>query len=63
MFRGHRRKVRLVFGILDVLIVAVAFELAYWTRVHLELTHNFFLTPPVEALLMGWSIVVWVALG
>jgi exopolysaccharide biosynthesis polyprenyl glycosylphosphotransferase len=63
MFRGHRRKVRAIFGILDVLIVAAAFELAYWTRVHLELTHTFFLTPPVVALLMGWSIVVWVALG
>ncbi len=63
MFRGHRRKVRTVFGILDILIVGVAFELAYWTRVHLELVHNFFLTPPVEALLLGWSAVIWVALG
>jgi exopolysaccharide biosynthesis polyprenyl glycosylphosphotransferase len=63
MFRGHRRKVRTVFGILDIVIVGVAFELAYSTRVHMELVHNFFLTPPVEALLMGWSILVWVALG
>src|SRR5579863_1564480 len=63
MFRGHHRKVRAIFAILDVLIVAIAFELAYWTRVHLELTRTFFLTLPVQALLLGWSIVVWVALG
>jgi exopolysaccharide biosynthesis polyprenyl glycosylphosphotransferase len=63
MFRGHRRKVRTLFGLLDILIVGAAFELAYWTRVRMELSHTFFLTPPVEALLMGWSMVVWLALG
>jgi exopolysaccharide biosynthesis polyprenyl glycosylphosphotransferase len=63
MFRGHRRKVRTLFGLLDILIIAAAFELAYWTRVRMELSHTFFLTPPVEALLMGWSMVVWLALG
>jgi exopolysaccharide biosynthesis polyprenyl glycosylphosphotransferase len=63
MFRGHRRKVRILFGLLDILIVGAAFELAYWTRVRMELSHNFFQTPSVEALLMGWSIVAWLAFG
>lgn len=63
MFRGHRRKVRILFGLLDILIVAISFELAYWTRVRLEFSHNFFQTSSVETLLMGWSMLVWLTLG
>lgn len=44
-------------------MVALAFELAYVTRVRLELAHNFFLTEPVQGLLLGWSMLAWVALG
>ena len=54
---------RILFALLDILIVAISFELARWTRARMELSHNFFLTPPVEALLMGWSMLVWLALG
>ena len=63
MFRGHRRKARILFGLSDIVIVALAFELAYTTRVRMELDHTFFLAPTVKALLLGWSMVVWVALG
>jgi len=63
MFRGHRRKVRILFGLLDILIVGLAFELAYLTRARMELARTFFLTPAESALLMGVSMVVWVALG
>jgi exopolysaccharide biosynthesis polyprenyl glycosylphosphotransferase len=63
MFRGHRRKVRILFGFLDILIVGVAFELAYLTRARMDLTRAFFLTPAESALLMGVSMVAWVALG
>jgi len=63
MFRGHHRKVRILFGFSDILLTAVAFQLAYWTRVRLGLEHEFFLTAPVRLLLLGWSMVVWVALG
>jgi hypothetical protein len=63
MFRGHRRKVRILFALLDILIVGIAFELAYFSRVRMEFSHNFFQTPPVQALLAGWSMVVWLALG
>jgi exopolysaccharide biosynthesis polyprenyl glycosylphosphotransferase len=52
-----------LFAFADVLIIAVAFQLAYWTRTRLELQHLFFLTGPTKVLLLGWSIVVWVALG
>ncbi len=63
MFRGHHRKVRILFGLADVLIVALAFLLAYWTRERLTLEHVFFLTPFIRATLLGWSAVVWVVLG
>jgi exopolysaccharide biosynthesis polyprenyl glycosylphosphotransferase len=63
MFRGHRRKVRILFGLLDILIVGLAFELAYLTRARMELARTFFLTPAESALLMGVSMVAWVALG
>jgi exopolysaccharide biosynthesis polyprenyl glycosylphosphotransferase len=63
VFRGHHRKVRILFGFADVLIVALAFQLAYWTRLRLTLEHYFEVVQPERALLLGWSLVVWVALG
>lgn len=63
MFRGHHRKVRILFGFADLLIVALAFQLAYWTRTRLSLEHYFSIAPAERALLLTWSLVVWVALG
>jgi len=63
VFRGHHRKVRILFGFADVLIVALAFQLAYWTRARLTLEHYFTVAPAERALLLTWSLVVWVALG
>ena len=64
MFRGHRHKVRILFGLSDIALTALAFELAYIVRARMELEgHVFFLNPPVRILLMGWSMLVWVALG
>ena len=63
MFRGHHRKVRILFGLADLLIVAAAFQLAYWTRSRLTLEHYFSLTPAVRSILLLWSLAVWVSLG
>lgn len=63
MFRGHHRKARILFGLADIVLVAVAFELAYATRVRLELVHVFYIIEPVRGLLLGWAMLVWVALG
>src|SRR6266446_1886326 len=64
MFRGHHRKVRIQFGLSDIALTALAFELAYIVRARMELEgHVFFLSPPVRILLMGWSMLVWVGLG
>jgi exopolysaccharide biosynthesis polyprenyl glycosylphosphotransferase len=63
MFRGHRRKVRIFFSALDMILLALAFQLAYWTRARLELKHLFFIEPHTRALLLVWSMVIWVGLG
>jgi exopolysaccharide biosynthesis polyprenyl glycosylphosphotransferase len=63
VFRGHHRKVRILFGLADLLIVAAAFQLAYWTRSRLTLEHYFSLTPAVRFILLAWSLAVWVSLG
>ena len=63
MFRGHRRKARILFSATDIVLLAIAFQLAYWTRTRLELRHNFYLQINIAALLQGWAMVVWVGLG
>ena len=63
MFRGHHRQVRAFFGVSDILLIALAFRLAYWTRSQLELAHNFFIRGPEIAVLLGWAMFVWVGLG
>ena len=64
MFSRHHRKARLLFGLSDVLVTALAFEAAYQTRRLLPfLEHDFYLQRPVKALLLGASVVAWVVLG
>ena len=63
MFRGHHRQVRAFFGASDVVLIAVAFRLAYWIRSGLELEHNFFIRGPEVAALLGWAMLVWLGLG
>jgi exopolysaccharide biosynthesis polyprenyl glycosylphosphotransferase len=63
VFRGQRHKVRLVFAIADLALLGLAFELAYLIRSRLELEHLFYILPSVVALLLVWSMGVWVALA
>ena len=63
MFSRHYRKARLLFGLSDILLIALAFEAAYQTRVNLPIGSTFFLTVPVKALLLGAAIVTWVLIG
>ena len=68
MFRGHHRKVRLLFGFSDLVLIVSAFLLAYQVRIALGVytvpfEHEFFLLEPVRALLVGWSAAAWIALG
>ncbi len=52
-----------MFAIADLALLGLAFELAYKIRSHLELRYVFYILPSIVALLLGWSMVVWVALA
>jgi exopolysaccharide biosynthesis polyprenyl glycosylphosphotransferase len=63
VFSRHHRKARLLFGLSDVLLTALAFEAAYQTRQYLPFQHAFFIVVPAKALLLGFSALVWLGLG
>ena len=46
-----------------MVLIAIAFALAYQTRARLDLQNQFYLLRPVGILLLGWTMLVWVALG
>src|SRR5581483_385970 len=63
MFSRQYRKVRVLFGLADIVLIALAFEGAYQTRVSLHLERPFFLLVPIKALVLGFSLVLWVAIA
>jgi len=65
VFSRHHRKAKLLFGLSDVLITALAFEAAYQTRFLLSsyFENRFFLIVPIKALLLGCSGMLWLMLG
>lgn len=63
MFSRHHRKARLLFGLSDILLTALAFEAAYQTRLVLPIERTFYLTIPNKALLLGAAILTWVLIG
>ena len=62
MFSRHRRA-RVIFGLSDIILVSLAFEAAYRTRVLLQLEREFFFTPDKKALILTFSLFSWVAIG
>jgi exopolysaccharide biosynthesis polyprenyl glycosylphosphotransferase len=63
MFSRQHRKARVLFGLSDVLLTALAFEAAYQTRILLHLDRVFFLIVPVKALILGFSLATWIVIG
>lgn len=63
MFSRHYKKARLLFGLMDIVLIALAFEAAYQTRVFLPVERNFFLTVQTKALLLGAAVVAWLMIG
>ena len=67
MFSRHHRKVRVLFALADILLVALAFEAAYQTRLRLgflgSFERHFEIPLPVHALLLGFSALIWVGVG
>lgn len=63
VFSRHHRKARLLFGLSDVLLTAIAFEAAYQTRALLPFDRNFFLVVPTKALLLLCSAIALPLIG
>ena len=63
MFSRQHRKVRVLFGLSDIALTALAFECAYQTRIWLHLERVFFLPVAIKALVLGFSLFVWVSAG
>ncbi len=63
MFSRHHRKVRILFGLSDVVLTALAFEAAYQTRAHIELGRVFYIVVPTKALLLGFSVALYLLIG
>lgn len=63
MFSRHRRKVRLLFALADVVIAALAFAAAYESREWLPLEREFYFLPPVKSLLLGACALLWPVIG
>ena len=64
MFSNQHRKAKLLFGLSDILLVAVALESAYWVRLSLpNLRHNFYFTTEQKALVLGIALFAWVLSG
>src|SRR5690242_8229309 len=57
------RKARVLFGLSDLILGTLAFELAYQTRAVLHLHFLFFLTIQQKALVLGFSLVALVTIG
>ena len=47
------RKARVLFGLSDIILAALAFQAAYQTRAVLHLEHTFYLTVERKALVLG----------
>ena len=62
MFSRHR-KARVLFGLSDIILAAVAFEAAYQTRALLHLEHLFYLTVERKALVLSFALASWVTIG
>lgn len=62
MFSRHHRRARVLFGLSDIALTALAFEAAYQTRVWLytqpwaELERVFYILLPTKALMLGFSL-------
>jgi exopolysaccharide biosynthesis polyprenyl glycosylphosphotransferase len=62
MFSRHR-KARVLFGLSDILLAAVAFEAAYRTRVFLDLEREFYMSVERKGLVLAYALASWVVIG
>src|SRR5262245_15556888 len=62
MFSRHR-KARVLFGLSDIILAAIAFEAAYRTRVFLDLEREFYLTVERKGMVLAFALGSWVAIA
>jgi exopolysaccharide biosynthesis polyprenyl glycosylphosphotransferase len=60
---SRQRKARVLFGLSDILLVALAFEAAYETRSILHLERAFYLGAEKKALVLGFALLAWIAVA
>ena len=60
---SRQRKARVLFALSDVILTVLAFQAAYQTRSILHLENTFFLTAERKTLVLGFSLLAWVAVG
>lgn len=67
MFSRHYRRVKAIFGLIDSALICLAFVAAYQTRFLLNLAGAFYfifyIEFPVAILLLGVSVLSWLAIG
>jgi exopolysaccharide biosynthesis polyprenyl glycosylphosphotransferase len=63
VFSRHHRKLRFLLGLSDVALTALAFELAYQTRIWMGLSFVFYIESPVKQLLLTGSALAYLFLG
>ena len=63
MFAHQRKKIQLLFAMADAFLTVLAFEAAYFTRTGLTLERVFFIPRETHIVLLGFCVVVWIALG
>ncbi len=63
MFSRHYRKVKILFGLTDIALTAIAFLAAYETRARIHLERAFFIDYRIAGLLLLLSAVCWVVIG
>jgi FlaA1/EpsC-like NDP-sugar epimerase len=60
---SHQRKARVLFGLSDIVLATLAFEIAYRTRFIQHWHFLFYLTMEQKVLVLGFSLFAWVTIG
>jgi exopolysaccharide biosynthesis polyprenyl glycosylphosphotransferase len=63
MFSRQHRRARILFGITDIVLITLAFEFAYWTRLWLPLENVFFIQPAARSLVLAGALTIWIVCG
>ncbi len=67
MYSRHYRRVKTIFGVIDAVLICIAFIAAYETRIFLNFEKisyfRFYLQFPIATLLLVISAIAWLAIG